>query len=88
MKHLHVSSRGFAVRASFQGRQYYFGEYQHQHIAEELAKELDQVKKRATKKAQTDFENAAEKAKEKAKALARELQSSDGISRINRGHIL
>jgi len=53
-----------------------------------LAQELDQVKKRATKKAQTDFENAAEKAKAKAKALARELQSSDGISRINRGHIL
>jgi exonuclease VII large subunit len=88
MKHLHVSSRGFAVRASFQGRQYYFGEYQHQHIAEELAQELDQVKKRATKKAQTDFEDAAEKAKEKAKALARELQSSDGISRLKRGYII
>ncbi len=76
MKHLHVSARGFAVRASFQGRQYYFGEYQHQDIAQNLAHELEVLKRRAAKKAQTEFESESEKLKDKAKSLVNELKSN------------
>jgi len=81
MKHLHVSPRGFAVRASFQGRQYYFGEYQYQDIAQDLARELDQIKKRTLKKAQAEFETETEKAKEKAKSRAEAMYSVEPKSR-------
>jgi len=84
MKHMYISPRGFSIRAGFLGRQYYFGEYQHQSIAQPLAQEIDDIRERAIKKARAEFEAETEKARKKAKTQAEILQSSDGISRRRR----